>query len=208
MKIQHLVKTSRSLLLANVLVILIQPGIGAAATITNLVTNGGFETGDFSGWTLSGNTSDTFVDTDFPHTGKYAADLGAITTAGFLSQTLATTTGQVYLLSYWLQNEGGRPNEFRASWDGSVLPGSLLMNSPGTAYTEYTFDVTATTSSTPLIFGFVQTPAFWHLDDVSVTPTPETLPTLTSLFGLVFFGVLRWKRRSGVTFARFGSIYP
>jgi len=65
MKIQHLVKTSRSLLLANVLVILIQPGIGAAATITNLVTNGGFETGDFSGWTLSGNTSNTFVDTEF-----------------------------------------------------------------------------------------------------------------------------------------------
>jgi hypothetical protein len=195
MKIRHFLKTSRSLLLANALVILLLPGVGAAATITNLVTNGGFETGDFSGWTLSGNTSDSFVDTDFPHTGRYAADLGAITTMGFLSQTLATTAGQAYLLSYWLQNDGGRPNEFRASWDGSVLQGSILINSLGAAYTEYTFDVTATTSSTRLTFGFIQTPAFWHLDDVSVTPTPETVPTLTSLLGLACFGILRRERR-------------
>jgi MYXO-CTERM domain-containing protein len=194
MKIWRSLKTSRSLLIATALVTVLLPGVCAAGTI-NLVTNGGFEAGNFSAWTLSGNTANSFVDTDLPHSGEYAADLGAIATMGFLSQTLATTPGQTYILSYWLQNDGGLPNGFQASWDDSVLTGSQLMDSPGTAYAEDAFDVTATTSSTRLTFGFVQTPAFWHLDDVSVTPAPEASPMLTTLLGLGWLGILRWKRR-------------
>jgi hypothetical protein len=45
---------------------------GGAAQ-ANIVTNPGFETGDFTGWTLSGDTSFTFVEGFFPHSGSFSA---------------------------------------------------------------------------------------------------------------------------------------
>ena len=42
------------------------------ATSANLVSNPGFETGDFTAWTQSGNTDFTFVD-GLPHSGEFAA---------------------------------------------------------------------------------------------------------------------------------------
>src|SRR5260370_23598673 len=42
-----------------------------------LVVNGGFETGDFKGWTLGGNTDFTFVDGE-PHSGMFSACLGPV----------------------------------------------------------------------------------------------------------------------------------
>src|SRR5262249_25131594 len=56
--------------------------VGAAG---NLV-NGGFETGDFTGWDLSGNTGFTGVSAINPHSGTYAAFLGPIGSLGFLCQ--------------------------------------------------------------------------------------------------------------------------
>ena len=38
----------------------------AGAAQANIVTNPGFETGDFTGWTLSGDTSFTFVERVLP----------------------------------------------------------------------------------------------------------------------------------------------
>ena len=47
------------------------------AVTPNLVVNGGFEIGDFSGWTLSGDSSGIYIaPTDSPgevHTGSYSA---------------------------------------------------------------------------------------------------------------------------------------
>src|SRR5207342_1372158 len=73
----------------------------AAVANANLVTNGGFETGDFTGWTNGGNTGFTGVDPGIQHSGTYGAFFGPIGSNGFLSQTLATTAGGVYTLSFW-----------------------------------------------------------------------------------------------------------
>ena len=48
----------------------------AGAAQANLVTNPGFETGDFTGWALSGDTTFTGVDGFSPHSGSFGAFLG------------------------------------------------------------------------------------------------------------------------------------
>jgi len=48
------------------------------AHAASLVTNGGFETGDFTGWTVAGDG--IAIDAVFPNTGNYDAVFGATTT--------------------------------------------------------------------------------------------------------------------------------
>src|SRR5476649_1519528 len=79
--------------------------------------NGSFETGDFTDWTLGGNTGTTAVESSgwdgyAPENGTYFAALGAIGSLDYLSQTVATTAGQSYILTYYLASNGTIPNEF------------------------------------------------------------------------------------------------
>ena len=47
----------------------------------NIVANGDFETGDFTGWTLTGPQTFTAVDTLAPHTGTFGAYFGEASSA-------------------------------------------------------------------------------------------------------------------------------
>jgi Ca2+-binding RTX toxin-like protein len=149
----------------------------------NLVQNPGFETGDFTNWTLSGNTGFTSVTTDKPHSGSYAAHLGPIGSLGFItqSQQVSTIAGGQYTFSWWLANDDpGTPSEFVASWNGTTVLDQVDV--PPQAYKLYSYTVNATSASTPLQFGFRQDPAWLDLDDVSVTfiGMTNTPPVLTS----------------------------
>jgi hypothetical protein len=137
------------------------------------VTNPGFETSDFTGWTLSGNVAPPqAIITTASHSGSYAADFGSVGTDGVLSQNLTTVAGQTYTFDFWLANLGGGPNDFTAKIGG--VTEMHLVNQPVQGYMEYVFNFTATSSTTPIEFDFMQNPSEWHLDDVSVTAGAAT----------------------------------
>jgi hypothetical protein len=168
---------------------LAQPQLKAA------VLNGGFETGDFTGWTLSGNTDGIGVETglitfsDFhPHSGSFFAVLGSVGSDGFLSQTLSTVAGGSYLISLSVASDGQTPNDFSVSFDGQELYSATDL--PQSDYITLSLNGTAATDSTNLSIAFRNDPGYLALDDVSVSQTPEP-PTMLLLFSMLIVVPLR-----------------
>jgi subtilase family serine protease len=171
-----------------------------------LVENGGFETGDFSFWNLSGDASgsSSFVDDGSlfvtPYDGTYAAALSEASSVAYLSQTVPTFAGQAYLVSFWLENVdlgfGTIPNEFVVSWNGGTI--STQFNTPASDWTYYQYVVVATNNSTVLQFGFRNDTAFFGLDDVSVTPIPK--PVFQSVTRTTNTIGLTWSTVSGLVY--------
>jgi uncharacterized repeat protein (TIGR03803 family) len=159
----------------------------------NLVQNGGFETGDFTGWGGSHLGAMVTSNAFYVHSGQYGAQLGPDGELGYLSQTLATTAGSSYLVSLWLENGGGTPNEFQVSWNGALLYDGLDL--PAFGWTNLTF-VAAATGSSSLQFGFRQDPNYFGLDDISVTPY-SPFPSITRM---------AWVENSGLEIDLSGSV--
>jgi hypothetical protein len=154
----------------------------------NIVLNGGFETGDFTDWTLSTNGQGTIVDNGAtgitPHSGTFYAALGQPDTLGFISQTLPTTANQSYLLSLWFNSpdlndlsqtagvlSANTPNQFVVSWNGNTLFNQANIP-PIMGWTNLQFIVTATGPTTVLQFGQRVDPWYFGLDDINVWPIP------------------------------------
>ncbi len=176
----------------------------STACAQNLVQNPGFEDSSLAPWTTSHTgtviTSRTNYAPDV-HSGNQAAlflyqgnILGnQIPGIGTFSQTLATTPGQVYTISFWAVNDqgGGLSDPLSVFWNGSLALGAPVLMPEDRTYHEYTLAAVASSSSTLLQF---QSPLMdslfaWPigLDDVVVKPAPAPAPSalLTALMGAV-----------------------
>jgi hypothetical protein len=170
----------------------------------NVVTNCGFESGSFSGWTLSGNmeggvNGDFFgVDGNNPNSGNYEAYLGVQGGGGTnlgqlgpfltLSQTLSTLPGMYYEISFYLDQAGCSPgpdcgpgytNYFDVKWDGVTVFGQQDIPSSGGAYDEYVFVVGSNNccgqfGNDTLSFDSQNDPGYFYLDDVTVSSLGPT----------------------------------
>ena len=97
-------KTIRMLALFSLLISVVISATPSALAQAELITNGGFETGDFSGW-----DSTDFVTSDYSHSGSYSA-------AKYIAYTLQTFSPAVTatgdLTFYWYERYASEPNGY------------------------------------------------------------------------------------------------
>ena len=167
----------------------------------NLVTNGGFETGNFNGWTRSGNLDTVFTGVDCfgGCLGNFAFDSGAQSTLAFVNQTITTVPGRNYNIHFFLQSDGEFsqqfPNEVEVDFGGKSVYHAL--NIGAQSFTEIIIDPTATSTATPLSFGLRSDSGFLQLDNISVRliqQVPETRAFILVGLGLAVLGLSRRRK--------------
>jgi hypothetical protein len=175
------------------------------AQASSLIVNGGFETGDFTGWVADAVSFPMGVGGP-PFTPVNSGDFAA-QIAGFsfgpdtLSQTVADTAGQNYILSFArLVGDGAPTVSLDVTWNGNSIFSEL---NPATVnvYQTFAFNVVGT-GTDALVFTSANDPSFTYLDDVSLTSTAATpLPStwlmlLSGFVGLGFFAYRGTKKRT------------
>jgi hypothetical protein len=171
--------------------------IGATAAATafadapDLLTNGGFEAGDFSGWNASVDPTFSGVDDVAAHAGSFGAFFGDIGTSGSISQSFATVAGATYDIDLWLRSDGQTPNGLQVLWNGTTV--YSVSDFGSLAYAQIAVDPQQAASAlSTLELRVGNDNGFLEMDDIRVTaavPEPAT-------FALVGAGLLMvWVRR-------------
>jgi len=157
--------------------------------LTNLLPNGTFESGNFTGWQSSGGA--TIITSD-RHGGTYAAQLANTS----IRTSFATTPGKTYKVTGWVHitSEGScsgcwggmRFAVYDASWTQIGGAGPLLTATNGSAWFKIAFTFVATQSSTPMdvgYFGDSGRSMTVVIDDLMAFAKPaiDTLPNLSQI---------------------------
>jgi VCBS repeat-containing protein len=172
----------------------------------SIFVNGGFETGDFTGWTVSGSQIQAQFLGQGGEFGNYAAQFpspGGLGTE-VLSQSVSTVAGQHYFVSFSITGDGeSTDNNFIVNWDGAQLLSLSDVQSGG--FTHYTFEVVASSSNTVLEFTYNDDGIALYLDQVSVNPAVG--PATESTDGNITFADIETSDTHAATFTPQGAGY-
>jgi hypothetical protein len=178
------------------------------STAGNLVANCGFETADFTHWTLAGTDFDQGLEGNLfgvettdplpppagtdPNSGSYQAffadqAMDPLT----LSQTVATAAPGLYAVSFYLAQQLVGPGTVNNSVDVSFGGQNLtdLINVTVQDYSYYSFTAPITYSTALLSFTFGNDTGEFLLDDISVSVSSAQVPEPSSA-GLLSAGLL------------------
>jgi hypothetical protein len=176
------------------------------STAGNLLLNCAFQTGNFTDWTITGNTGFTSV---IPATSGYGAlpgsayyaYVGPVGSDGYLSQTFSDVAGQTYTIGAYVAGNGSSPSDFQIDVDGTS-PANVLFDLnpvPAESYTLYTATFVGTGSDT-VYFGYRNDPSYDALDDLYVvagptSPSAVPEPGYMALFPLGFAALAFARKR-------------
>jgi len=128
--VQNLSNSGKGKLLALVAIMLFVAFAPSPAKADNLVVNSSFDSanGRYYGWDNQGFCCELF--TGWALTGNLSAVSGCVESCtdyaegAFIGQTINTTAGQSYTLSFWVSEDAGGPSELAVWWNGNMIQGS------------------------------------------------------------------------------------
>jgi hypothetical protein len=196
---------------------LLSIAISQSATATEFITNGGFETGDFSSWTILESNNAPRISNTVSHSGTYSALLGNVPPEGealgnsWIRSNLTAPLPAGAMLSFWWQ--GLTSDTITFDWQDAYIT-----NAAGTILSTVMHNCTTTNGFQNVTFslaayagqqvhvefldhqdGFGDDTAMW-VDDVSiqgVVPEPSVASLALLGFGaLAATGIVRRMRRS------------
>ena len=174
----------------------------------NLVTNGNFATGDFSGW--NHGSGPVVQSTGIGQSYGVFLDQGR---QDEFSQSLSTVVGQEYLITFWIAKDlsnctdltPGSSCSLMAEFGAATVFDELLSSSlfgdytNGYEYLKVEAKEIATSADTLLRFSYMSTTSNIFVDEISVVPVPEIDPSsFGSAFALVIgaLGLVERRRKT------------
>lgn len=176
------------------------------ANAQNLLVNGNFNTGDFTGWytyaadgTMANSINTTFTYDTTPNAQMVSGDT---TYRDALGQVVSIGGNQQYNISF-VYNVNVVPTSFAISvtyddagnnYLGYEFPAGVLTTAGAWSTYSGNFTTPANTASLKLEFELYSA-ATVNLDNISLTPTPAPEPTTLALLGSAGLGLLVLRRR-------------
>lgn len=167
---------------------------GAAQAADNVLVNGSFESG-LASWTTAGFVLEgyDYGVGDIAHSGSHAFYGGGIGALAYLTQSVMTSVGQTYDVTFWVYSDGYLPNRLQVLADGMVrydMEDVKLQD-----FTRVSTTFTATQTLTQLQFALRNDAGALRLDSITVSAVPE--PSTWALMALGISSLALARRRRG-----------
>lgn len=197
--------------------------LSSSAASAAIITNGGFETGDFTGWTVNTGGDPTYPQVVIaynqpggyptgafgepipaaPGGGNYGTYFVSDVFAQSLSQSISLTAGQSYSVGFDIYSpKNGTNNPFDAllqsTTDGNLSP-VFTAKTLGSGWVHYSANFIA--SAGPYSFSLNYQPlgttaADFVVDNINIAAVPEPATWAMMIMGFVGIGFLAYRRRA------------